>query len=323
MNSKDKKTSGIKEGDVFITKLERDFFGAFKILRTGRPKGWRDQDSLMIGILDFIAPKKPTIEDLKKITILHAQRFNYDKLVIDLFVADSTINNIGDYEYLGNVPLSEQEKQYPFALGMGLGFDDFEGFPMVGVLGKGFGREMFFEWRWRDHKEDFIKEVENGQKERENRILQPKKMMDDKLFWKIIALIDWSKDDDDERLAPAITFLSNLSEKDIEQFEENLTFKLYLLDTKEHAENIGASAFINNETYFSADTFLYARSCVVANGQTYFESVLKNPIEMPKDMDFEAILYLAEKAYYLKTGKELDYFTGCDYETYSNTEGWK
>ena len=98
---------------------------------------------------------------------------------------------------------------------------------------------------------------------------------------------------------------------------------MYLLDTKEHAENIGEDSFKNDESNFSVDYFLYVRCCVVANGKEYFESTLKNPKEMPKDMDFEPLLYIAEEAYEQKMNRELDYETGCDYETFSNYKGWK
>jgi len=44
---------------------------------------------------------------------------------------------------------------------------------------------------------------------------------------------------------------------------------------------------------------------------------------MPKDMDFEALLYLPDEAYNKKTKTEdYDYQTKFDYETYSNKEGW-
>ena len=44
---------------------------------------------------------------------------------------------------------------------------------------------------------------------------------------------------------------------------------------------------------------------------------------MPKDMDFEPLLYIAEEAYEKRMSKKLEYETGCDYETFSNYKGWK
>jgi len=47
---------------------------------------------------------------------------------------------------------------------------------------------------------------------------------------------------------------------------------LFLLDTKENAENIGEFSFKNEGEHFSIDYFLYVRYCVIANGKKLFES---------------------------------------------------
>ena len=44
---------------------------------------------------------------------------------------------------------------------------------------------------------------------------------------------------------------------------------------------------------------------------------------MPKDITFEALLYLANEAYKRKTGEEMNYIPAYPIETYSNKEGWK
>lgn len=44
-----------KEGDIFITKLERDFYGAFKIIKKGKSFFSEiDGDLLMIAVLNYI-----------------------------------------------------------------------------------------------------------------------------------------------------------------------------------------------------------------------------------------------------------------------------
>ena len=63
--------------------------------------------------------------------------------------------------------------------------------------------------------------------------------------------------------------------------------------------------------------------CVIANGQEAYESVLKNPTLMPKDLTFESLLSLASKAYLKKTGKRFDYVATTPIETYSNKIGWQ
>lgn len=145
--------------------------------------------------------------------------------------------------------------------------------------------------------------------------------LDDKLFWEIISLLDWSKSEDEAILSPAIQQLAKQDIAQIYLFHDVLSEKLYQLDAKKFAIHIGEDAY-NGRIYFSVDNFLYARCCVVANGKELFEMVLKTPSEMPKDLTFESLLSLASKAYTLKTEKEFQYFPHYNYETYSNEEGW-
>ncbi len=76
------------------------------------------------------------------------------------------------------------------------------------------------------------------------------------------------------------------------------------------------------EDYFSADLFLYARCAVVANGKDTYLQVLKNPMTFPKDVYFEALLNLPEKAWRKKTGEELEHLPKYMYETGFNPNGW-
>lgn len=92
--------------------------------------------------------------------------------------------------------------------------------------------------------------------------------------------------------------------------------------TQRHAEQIGESAWKGEETFFSVDAFLYARCAAVANGRAFFERALAQPRNMPRDVEFEALLYAAGAAYQRRTRKEWDHQTGCSYETFSNRKGW-
>jgi hypothetical protein len=85
----------------------------------------------------------------------------------------------------------------------------------------------------------------------------------------------------------------------------------------------GEAAKGGPDSPFSPDWFLYVRSCVVANGRSTFEQVLADPREMLKDLEFEALLCVASKAYERKTGKEFTYVPSTSYETFSNDAGWK
>ncbi|AKS42546.1 DUF4240 domain-containing protein [Wenzhouxiangella marina] len=148
--------------------------------------------------------------------------------------------------------------------------------------------------------------------------------MQESQFWSIIAMLDWEESgDDDAVLAPVVAYLTSKPDEEIFHFEEILAQKLHALDTRAHAREIGEDAYVDGEAYFSVDAFLYARCVVVANGKALFEQVLRNPREFPKDMEFEAILYVAQEAYEQKNEKEWDYVSPTDYETYSNLAGWQ
>jgi predicted DNA-binding WGR domain protein len=146
--------------------------------------------------------------------------------------------------------------------------------------------------------------------------------MSEDVFWRIIGLFNWKKSGDDEAvIEPAVKTLARMTVDDIKRFEGLLTEKLYALDTEAHAREIGEEAFQPGK-YFSPDWFLYVRCCVVANGRVFFETVLANPTEMPKDMEFESLLSVGPTAFERKTGEEFDYVSTLSYETFSNRNGW-
>lgn len=155
-------------------------------------------------------------------------------------------------------------------------------------------------------------------------ILEYKPMNED-IFWEIISSFNWKKTgDDDAVLRPALKRLVSMTVDDIQQFAEILAEKLYNLDGLVYASNIGPDSYKSEDEFFSNDYFLYVRCCVVANRKEYYESVLADPTQMPKEMDFEALLYLADEAYNKKMKTEdenLD--TKLSFETFSNIEAWK
>ncbi len=141
-------------------------------------------------------------------------------------------------------------------------------------------------------------------------------------FWKIIALLDWEKTGDDEAvIVPTVDYLSKLPVAFIYQFEDKLVEKLHQLDTQVHAENCGANRW-QSDKYFSFDVFLYERCCVVANGKEFYDKVLAAPTQMPKDIDFEPLLYIAANAYEKQTNTTMQYAPTISYETFSNKSAW-
>jgi uncharacterized protein DUF4240 len=148
--------------------------------------------------------------------------------------------------------------------------------------------------------------------------------MSDEQFWDLISRLDWSRAGDDEAvIEPVIAIVAAMGANAASAFEDVLAQKLYELDTREHARNIGEYAFVDGENdLFSVDWFLYARCVVVANGRAFFTKVLRNPELFPKDMDFEALLAIAPQAYERVTAQPFDHLTPVSYETFSNRSGW-
>ncbi len=142
-------------------------------------------------------------------------------------------------------------------------------------------------------------------------------------FWEIISLLDWTQEGDaDAILEAAIAHLAGGPVRHIFEFADLLSEKLFALDGMAYARAIGDDSW-SPDSYFSVDNFLYARCCVVANGQEKYEKVLNNPQLMPKDITFEALLYLPSEAYERRTRNKYDYTAAFSIETYSNQEGWK
>ncbi len=142
--------------------------------------------------------------------------------------------------------------------------------------------------------------------------------MNEDKFWEIMAQLDWAKTgNDDAVIEPAIQHLVRRRETDILTFFDLLSEKLYLLDGRIYAQFSSGEA-----DRVSSDLFLYARCCAVANGRERYEAVLKNPSSFPKDLFFEAILVIPERAWFRKTGKKLEHFPKYMYETGFNPNGW-
>ena len=146
--------------------------------------------------------------------------------------------------------------------------------------------------------------------------------MSDEVFWRLIRLFDWKKQgDDDEVIESAVAALAQMRVDSIEQFADILAEKLYCLDTLAHAREIGEGAYQPGQ-HFSVDWFLYARCAVVANGREFYDSVVADPQQMPKDVEFESLLSVAPTAHERRTKLEFDHETPLSYETFSNRDGW-
>lgn len=147
--------------------------------------------------------------------------------------------------------------------------------------------------------------------------------MNDSTFWRLLDKLDWRHQGDDDRVvAPVVEALTSLPLQEIESFQQILARKLYELDGRAWAREIG-SGWWGGINPVSVDEFLYARCAALTNGREQYEAVLSDPTQMPKDLEFESLLYVAPKAWEAKTGEEADLNTDVSYETYSNKAGWQ
>lgn len=171
--------------------------------------------------------------------------------------------------------------------------------------------------------ESFIEELRQRYGAAEIEILLPETPQDwltEDGFWQLIELLDWENEGDDAVIEPLVQALANMPSTKIHQFEDILAEKLWLLDTRAHAE---ASIRDEEKDYLSVDGFLYDRCCVVANGKALYEEVLNDPSKFPTGLSFERLLSVAKRAYQRKTGKALVHIPRKSYETYSNELGWE
>lgn len=144
----------------------------------------------------------------------------------------------------------------------------------------------------------------------------PGRLMNDDRFWALLGPGDDWFEDPEGAADACVERLAACTAKQILLFEKTLTYRLFQLDTKAHAETFAGRG------YLSPDAFLYARCGVVASGSSTFERVLANPSEFPRELDLEELLDVARRAYEAVTGEDLEPTWELSYETGSNVVGW-
>ncbi len=148
----------------------------------------------------------------------------------------------------------------------------------------------------------------------------------DKQFWDIVGLLDWSRGDERTIIEPAIRKLAAMPVREIYMFDEFLRWRVYTLDTRQHALNFAPGVecygYIDDSMPFSTDGFVYCRAMVVAKGQAEYERVLADPTRMAHE-GFELFLYLPHFAYERKTGADYEYESEIDcFSAGVNRAGW-
>lgn len=141
-------------------------------------------------------------------------------------------------------------------------------------------------------------------------------------FWKIIKMLDWSNEgNDDKVLAPIIQYLSEQPDEEIFDFENIMSKLLYDIDSKKIAMQLYGTS-----EHFSSDLFLYQRCVAIVNGQGYYNSILYGGITLDPDLEFESILYVPIKAWAKKHQQDTSNYPHIpepSYESCSNKEFWK
>lgn len=142
--------------------------------------------------------------------------------------------------------------------------------------------------------------------------------MTEQEFWDIVSTLDWGRiddDDDDAVIQPLVDALSIKPPAEITAFDDLLSEKLWQLDGEAYAEAAGTSGQYE-------DLFLYARCCVIANGREAFEQVKDDPTLMPDKLHFDELLFVAERAWRIRTGKEYDHRPAYSMEMGANQANW-
>ncbi len=279
-------------GDIYIYQTPNGYYSAIRVLIT-QPK---EEYKLLVYSTRYFNEAKPDINNPQLYKPLDEYSVEWIKVM-----------KVSNIYFVGNQPLEPWEEGiYLRSRKLGFGYDLHSLF-----LGP------YYRWLEKKDPEAFEKVLEEDETGKLNEF---EKSLPSKAFWEIISLIDFDADDPLEK---ARDKLASMTEKQIIQFEKVLAQKLYKLDTEKHARSIGEAAYVDEETFFSPDFFLYARCLAVAKGKDFYEHVVKHPEAMPKDDEFEELLTLAAEAFEEKTKDEWDYVPSKDYETFSNERGWR
>lgn len=310
-----------RQGDIFITKLERDFYGAIRILKHDVSIGFLNgQPAYLIQICNFIDKKRPNIGDLRLLQPLVQSRFHHKQAPCIAYFGGSLSRD--NLLYLDNVPLTSAESQLVYRLEN----DPKSDFDYRGIISDRMGWEAFMEWRWQNEKLELLNEEimnrQNAVVQLQEREKKEDAIMSDDNFWKLFLLLDWSQRDDQEVIEPLVRYLSGRSVYEIRNFADILSHKLYLLDTKKHAENMGKNSYSDKSKIFSVDGFLQRRCLVVARGKIIYNEILADPLKMPQTNGFATLLDIVPQAYYRQVGKPFIYDTPYSFETFSNREAW-
>ena len=116
-------------------------------------------------------------------------------------------------------------------------------------------------------------------------------------FWEVLGRLDWSESDPEEVLEPAVVCLSRQQTPVIQGFSELLDYFLYRLFLVH-----GSRATCLCNGFGSEFAPLYHFCWVLGQGKEHYQSVLYDPCWRPGKVFFQELLFLADEAFYRKTG---------------------
>ncbi|WP_245609681.1 DUF4240 domain-containing protein [Terribacillus saccharophilus] len=294
----------VQLGDVYSSTLPNGMYGAVRVVNMVNEGKYM---SYLVYTTTYMKENKPTIEDTELLEIFTENSAIYGKQPALDWLDKEPSKSV---EYVGNIPLNEDEMKL-------------ESSSYGGNFDVGCATPIY--WDWVRNNNIDIEQEETKVNAGVNENLPSEReyvSRDEEFFWSMISKMDWKQGDEWDIADSLVDHLAKKSKGKIKVFEETLAYLLYQLDTKQHAEQIGEHSYKTDNDFFSEDLFLYARCYVVAKGKNVFQRVLQNPLEMPKDKEFEALLSIAEEAYEQKADLSFDYVSEYDYETYSNDKGW-
>ena len=290
----------VEPGDAFAVPLDDGRYAVVRVLRTVKDK---KRFSALVAVTPWLEDHLPDLDEPQLRQVLRMNRGFYEnRPAICWYEGEPP----PDFVYLGKIPPSEED----------LAIDPMGRYG--GYWSKSMANHVVLEYKWANGEQGKSADLERPVEADVDRVTG---VMSEDAFWRTIELLDWDAEDDEDIIEPAVQYLASLTPEEIAGFHRVLCAKLHALDREEFAREIGQFSYGSTEG-FSPDHFLDARCVVAANGQAFYEEVLSDPGKMPKDMEFEALLTIAEKAYRRKTGR-MPLFVGAKgIETFSNRSGW-
>lgn len=290
----------VQSDDAFAVPLEDGRYAVVRVLRTVKDK---KRFSALVAVTPWLEDHLPDLGEPQLRQILRMNRgFYKNRPAICWYEGEPP----PDFVCLGKIPPSEED----------LAID-----PMGrdgGYWSRSMANHVVLEHKWTNGELRQSTGLERSVAVDVDRVTG---VMGEDAFWDTIELLDWDAEDDEDVIEPVVQHLASLSPEEIAGFHRALCAKLHALDREEFAREIGEFSYGSTEG-FSPDHFLDARCVVVANGQAFYEEALSDPGQMPKDMEFEALLTIAEEAYRRKTGR-MPLFVGANkIETFSYQSGW-